>query len=81
MSLGFSPTDFVTAGQICWKLYSACRGVVEEYIQMKDELLSARASLKACHMADIFRSLYTNFDIVAEERKKVSSIVAESLSR
>jgi len=72
MSFGFLPTNFVTAGQICWKLYSACRGVVEEYIEMKDELLSAHVSLKVCHMADIFRSVYTNFNIVAEERKKES---------
>jgi hypothetical protein len=48
MSFGLSPTDSVTAGQICWKPYSACTGAVEEYIEMKDELLSALISLKAC---------------------------------
>ncbi len=46
MSFGFSVGDFLTLGELAWKVYKSCREAPESFGNLSQEVLSLQALLK-----------------------------------
>lgn len=51
MSFGYSIGDFVTTGQLAWKIYKSCKDAPESFGHIHTEVLSLHAVLKEVHEA------------------------------
>ena len=46
MSFGFSVSDFVTLGQLAWKVYKSCKDAPQSFQNISQEVLSLSAVLR-----------------------------------
>src|SRR5436190_5435163 len=51
MSFGYSITDFITLGQLAWKVYKSCKNAPQSFKDVSQEVLSLSAVLREAEEA------------------------------